>query len=124
MKCIGSLHESERSFKWSVEAVVAVTADGRSHENPGFKKTNNCAIDYFEPQYFNALFIASNSSRRSAFDRSEKKNDSNKYRTEGCYLKNPSIWKDLDDQDNNNDNNKALYLTVGYISTYELIKTD
>ena len=124
MKCIGSLHESEHSVKWSVEAVVAVTADGRSHENSGFKKTNNCAIDYFEPQYLNALFIASNSSRRSAFDRSEKKNDSNKYRTEGCYLKNTSIWKDLDDQDNNSDNNKALYLTVGYISTYELIKTD
>ena len=75
MKRIRSLPEFESSFKngTSTKPVMIITVDGGPDENPRYKKTLFCAIDYFCSFDLDALFIATNAPGRSAFNRCERR---------------------------------------------------
>lgn len=75
MKRIRSLPEFESSFTNGdgIKPVMIVTVDGGPDENPRYKKTLYCAIDYFCSFDLDALFIATNAPGRSAFNRAERR---------------------------------------------------
>ena len=52
---------------------MIVTVDGGPDENPRYKKTIDCAIDYFNSFDLDALFIATNAPGCSAFNRCERR---------------------------------------------------
>ena len=75
MKRIRSLPEFETSFNNDEggKPVMIVTVDGGPDENPRYKKTMVCAIDYFNSFDLDALFIATNAPGRSAFNQCERR---------------------------------------------------
>ena len=70
MKLIRSLDIFDGSFKNNDEAkpVMIVMVDGGPDENPRYKKTIECAIDYFLSEHLDAFFLATNVPGRSAFN--------------------------------------------------------
>ena len=52
---------------------MMVTVDGGPDESPRYKKTIECAIDYFTSFDLDALLIAINVPGRSAFNRGERR---------------------------------------------------
>ena len=76
MKRIRLIEEFQRSFKndeGEYKPVMIVTVDGGPDENPRYKKTIDCAIDYFNSFDLDALFIVTNAPGRSAFNRCERR---------------------------------------------------
>ena len=61
----GSLQDAEGKGK----PIMMVTVD----ENPRYKKTIECAIDYFTSFDLDALLIATNAPGRSSFNRGERR---------------------------------------------------
>ena len=68
MSGLKSLQDAEGKGK----PIMMVTVDGGPDENPRYKKTIECVIDYFTSFELDALLIATNTPGNSAVNRGEK----------------------------------------------------
>ena len=68
--------------------VMIVTVDGGPDENPRYSKRIECVIDYFNTYDLDAFLLVTNTPRRSAFNRIERRMDKFSKELSGVTTKN------------------------------------